>query len=570
MSARKAKQDRKEARKQRSDALAVAALAAELGEEALSDNDTRNMTEIELAAYERWAAKERRARYPRMMPVAKGEGEVEVLYAKYQKDLQALNDGAKVKLLMDTDAWQGTLGVRCDELDLLMDVRRAYTHAEIEAAVLYQQLNGKRSYKAALEDLNGFQGQFARRDLGFDHPRDHVPNRRCDYEHHRNLDGTPSRATVSRHLRWRFPEHERAVLYAECFRRLVIEHAIRFPDFREELLTLGWDGTIIRSLYTPGFKRYRNGDLIRDEDGKKTPRLNEWEGGSRTAADVPESKRGHGFLAVTGHTSDALPVAVRLAKLHEGEKQFVVEMLGDEIAELRPYLDPERIGVSTLDSLFAAPDIRRAHRAVGYLENTHRVSGSDSEVTTRHLEKLRHDVFEIEGYPNWRANGLRQLFCICGNGDSFARPGLTAKGEATSAVEGACPTCGPIHVTSGDWRREQNPDRFVMVNPNDNVDENRIDWMFGHFLHRDDKRSHAYGLNRYSQGEGMHGHASTRFELFADGAPYKRIDPVALQVTMTYCLMHGMAMECRRRKGQTELDPAAPSGSPPPALALAA
>lgn len=466
---------------------------------------------------------------------------------------------------METEARKSTVGARCEQRDDLADSRRAYTHAENEAAILYQMLNGTRSYKQALEQLTGFQGQFARRELGFDTPRDHVPGRYVKYEHHRNLDGVPSGSTISRHKTRRFPEAERAALYAECFRRLVIEHAERFPAFREELLTLGWDGICIRSRYTPGWKREKNGDYKLDEHGNRIPRLKEWEGGRRWHEDVPESKRGDGFLAVTGHTSDALPSAVRIGKLHESEKRFVVDMLKTDIAALRKYLDPKRIGVSTLDSLFAAPDIRQAHRQVGYLENTHRVSSADRESSNRHLEKQRHLVFEIEDHPNWRANGLRQIFCMCGDGYIFARPSIKKKnGVVTSAVEGRCKTCGPIDVTSGDWRREKNPDRFVMVNRKDNVDADRIDWMFGHFLHRDDKRSEEYGKNRYSQGEGLHGHVTTRFEVFADDAPYVRIDQTALPILMTYSLMHGLAMECRRRKGQTEIDPAMPPGLSPP------
>lgn len=33
---------------------------------------------------------------------------------------------------------------------------------------------------------------------------------------------------------------------------------------------------------------------------------------------------------------------------------------------------------------------------------------------------------------------------------------------------------------------------------------------------------------------------------------------------MTYCLMHALAMECRRRKGQVEVNPHEPPGLSPP------
>lgn len=149
---------------------------------------------------------------------------------------------------------------------------------------------------------------------------------------------------------------------------------------------------------------------------------------------------------------------------------------------------------------------------------------------------------------------------------------MLADGRVSVSVEGHCPTCGDIHITSGDWRRENNPDRYVMVNPKDHVDDQRPDYLFGNPLTHGDKRSEAYGKNRYAQGEGLHGTATTRFGLFKDRAFYRRVDQPRLDVLLTYCLMHGMSMEARRRKAHDALPSPVPlpqAGSAPP-LALAA
>jgi hypothetical protein len=80
-----------------------AALAEELGDL------TRRMDADEQAASERWAEKDRRARYGKL-PKPPEEGDVELLYAKLQEDLRHLNDGELVMTVIGTDAWQSTLG----------------------------------------------------------------------------------------------------------------------------------------------------------------------------------------------------------------------------------------------------------------------------------------------------------------------------------------------------------------------------------------------------------------------------------------------------------------------------
>lgn len=507
----------------------------------------RGMNTSERRAWERWSSKKRRARYG-ALPKPPESGDVEVLYAKLNEQLRHLDDGERVLLVIESDAWQSTVGERCRELDAEADTRRAYSAEECERALLYQRLIGKRTYKAARAQLAGDAGASARVTLGFDRPRDHVPNRHVKYSHHRRLDGVPSEATISRHRTTRFPEEERAELYAECFIRLVEEHAVKFPEFQEELRVIGFDGSTHKGIYKPGILRDENKEPILDEDGKYIPTLNGWEGGSMTNPDAPESKRGHGMLTVTGHTAQALPIACRTVRIHDSEVDCVLDIFENDMPRIRKRMKPGVIGVSTMDGAFAAPRIRRAHRKLGYVENTHTVSHGDKEVTKRNLQTHLKMVFLIEGYPNWRANGLRELYCLCGEGDVFSRSRILADASVSVAVEGSCSKCGPIRVTSGEWRQVKNVDKYVRLNPMDNADINDAELTFGNPLTYNDKRSEAYGRNRYAQGEGLHGSATTRWNLFKDKAYYKRINQARLDVLLTYVLMHGLAMEARRQK----------------------
>lgn len=159
-----------------------------------------------------------------------------------------------------------------------------------------------------------------------------------------------------------------------------------------------------------------------------------------------------------------------------------------------------------------------------------------------------------------------------GNGTVSSRQWVNQDGSVSVASEGHCDACGDIHVTSGEWRRVRNTDRFVKVNPNDNVDVRNTEWMFGNYMTHGSDRAVAFGRNRYAIGEGLHGNATTAYKLFKGRGYWRRMSQVHLDVLMTYCLMHGLAMETRSRRAEEAPPPAVPlpvGGAPPPA-ALAA
>lgn len=544
--------------------------------EVLLDSSGRRQRKSEKDAAETFFSRDRRARYGGTLPKPPEAGDIEVLYAKLREELKDLDDGQAVRLLVQTHAWESTVGTACDALDAVADCRRAYTARELETALLFQRFNGYRTYTAARKYLAGDESVFARQELGFDRPRDHIKNRFLKYRKNRKMDGVPSAATVCRHRKHRFLEAQRAELYAECFLRIIEEHAAEFPEFRDELLMLGFDGSAQKSVFRPGNKTDKDGNvLFKPDTGEVIPRVEGWEGGSVTRSDMPESKRGHGFMTVTAHTTSVFPVAVRSARLGpDHEIELALDMLREDMPRIRACTDQDKVGVSTLDGVYASPRIRLAHRKVGYIENTHQVSHGTHDSAERHLNKRLAKVFEIDEFPNWRANGLRELYCMCGHGEVFSRPSVNRHGEAVAATEGRCDSCGPIHITSGDWRKVQNPSKYVRVNPRDAVNVDAADWEFGNFLTYRDKRAKAYGTARYAQGEGLHGHATTRFGLFKDRNYYRRINQARLDSLLTYCLMHAVGMECRRRRAATAMSAPPPTplrrATAPPPEALAA
>jgi hypothetical protein len=125
----------------------AARLKAELGQPKRPDGRRGSRG---LEALERPGASRLHGKLPK--PPVKGE--VEVLYAKLHDELRHLCDGEMVMTVINTDAWQSTVGARCRALDAIADPRRGYTHEGCERALLYQRLLGKRTHKAARKDMS--------------------------------------------------------------------------------------------------------------------------------------------------------------------------------------------------------------------------------------------------------------------------------------------------------------------------------------------------------------------------------------------------------------------------------
>jgi hypothetical protein len=163
-------------------------------------------------------------------------------------------------------------------------------------------------------------------------------------------------------------------------------------------------------------------------------------------------------------------------------------------------------------------------------------------------------VFEIEGNPEWRANGMREIFCMCGEGHVSARYSKTKNGQQKTAVEGACKNCGPIRITADDWLVAKVPSdstlsgRFVRIDPGDEHERNEADCQFGNPLTHGDKRAELLGKQRRAQGEGHFGTMTVGYNLFEEDNRHVRLDQARIEVYLTYCLVHALSMEVRRQR----------------------
>jgi len=127
---------------------------------------------------------------------------VEVPYAKNREELKRLDEAALTLVFISTPQWQQEIGQICDKLD--RDRRPGYSARECEYALAYQRICGLRSYSEARNRLASDRGRLARQLLGFDRPRE----TRIIFER-KLLDGAPSSATISRHVK-RFGERRPA------------------------------------------------------------------------------------------------------------------------------------------------------------------------------------------------------------------------------------------------------------------------------------------------------------------------------------------------------------------------
>ena len=199
-----------------------------------------------------------------------------------------------------------------------------------------------------------------------------------------------------------------------------------------------------------------------------------------------------------------------LLKAGHTEAQTAVKLFRDKWRrQVAPYLDPE-VGVLTADAAYATPNLRREVRELGYVENIHRVSHADRPTSVANAEKHDRKVFQIQGYPKWRANGHREIYCVCGGSKLARRVARDRHGRAVIRTEGSCRNCGSITITAGKWRSTQNPNRYSRVLPGQ---EDEADLLFGNPFTFNDPLSLKNGSARFGHNEDFRGQLVTRFGL---------------------------------------------------------
>jgi hypothetical protein len=501
-------------------------------------------------------ARKRRLNYGKLPKPSSGD----VLYANRREELAELTLGEKVAIVTASPTWERVMLPILDALEAerpKKGPRPSYSSHELERAVLFQRMSGKHTYGEARTLLAGDRGGRCRRALDFDRPRSRVGRNLRVVE---SLDGVPAEKTVWRHLK-RFGLDGHAAAYKQLFEELVSAHIEAFPEeMAEELRAMDFDGSSIL-CHRSSFRR------TNIETGEvEAPTLTG--GGYRPRTADNPGKDGHGFAFHGGITSTGLPILARLTPINTAEAVTMAEMLREDWRRrVTPHLTltEDAFGVMAFDAAYSGPKVRVEVHGAGYVPNCHPVSHADRERSTDNARRHDRMGYAIEGKPNWHANGHREVFCEHETQATKKNFRRRKDGAAVCGVEGVCEQgCGHIQITAGEWRRAQNPTRFVKLMPGE---EDRADWRMGNPLTFHDPVSATYGSARFGHNEGFHGQMVTRFGLLKEKAWYRDRREAERDFFQVFCIMHSLAMEQRRRAAA----PASSSGGgQPPPLRLVA
>jgi hypothetical protein len=483
--------------------------------------------------------RKQRIRVPKCIP-APPSGEQP--YAKKREELKGVTEAEIVGWIMETPEWAEAMRPVLEAVDReRAEARRdprggrpVYTAEDIEKALLFQKVCGYRTYKKAhmhlCADLR------TREALGFTRPNSKKATRFAD--------GVPSRATISRHLR-RFGAERRGDAWDKLARLLRDFHVANFPEMQEEMRVSNTDGTAIKTHYVTPIIDPNTGEIENAES------VTCWDGGYMPSS-AGESKSGRGWNLIPFLTHTGVPWSWSLTKIHESEPVNAALLTSGEAQAVLALIPERKLGIVTADGAFSSPNFRIALRAAGFIENIHPVS--HRRESEERAEKFRNKKTPIEGFPNWFADGHRQIECACKKGHTFARFKMNNKNEAICRVEGACAKCGSITITSGMWRLAKNPARWVRVDPS-NPDE-EPDYLFGNPFTFDDPLANQFGSRRFGHCEGMFGVLWKRWRL-GEKRWFRTVHQARAEVGMVFSIIHVVTMEQRRRKGAL-----APPGTP--------
>jgi hypothetical protein len=509
-----------------------------------------------------------------------------VPYALDAEGLKGKSCGERTEIVIRSKAFKEEIGRICEKLDAKRQKPKrgakkpgpkySYSSLELELVFVYQWVCGFRSVKEARDRLAGDRGADARRIFGLDVPRDSMPWRKRVLR-----DGIPSDASLSRH-RQRFGERRRRGAYERLARRRVIEHLVESPEMGEEARIIGIDGSTQLTHYTCpiiGEFELDTGEKFKAVSNWK--QVTDWEG-AYVGKDAGPEKSGHGRNILFMTTLTGLPMVNLVTALDASEKtglrpgEHPDESQGERHPLLRkyerdvmPYQDQDKVGVALADGGFHSHPLRRDLHELGLIEVLHKVSHAEKESSQENAKKHDRMRFEIEGYPNWYANGHEELFCKCGKGHTWKDVGKR-NGQAVIRNSGDCEKCGRISITAGTYRKAKKPKdpsvsgRYVRCQPGEYDQANQA---FGNPLTYHDKLARRYGTKRYGNCEGFHGALVSRFPVLKGKRWIRRDDQTMTELAMITVITHSLAMEHRRCKAAREAQERATG---PPALAKAA
>jgi hypothetical protein len=325
------------------------------------------------------------------------------------------------------------------------------------------------------------------------------------------------------------------------------------PAARKDCAELTMDGTYYGTHYTAPYKRDNNGAPIphtRVDWLTQTPvnAITCPEAGYRGGTDPHH--RGHGWNWCALNNRRALVLAYVIHVNNASEKALsgprLLELYGSAIV---PRLRPKRLGLLSADGGFDSPEVREGSRLLGLIPNIPVVSGgAKTESAKRNMAKQQATHVEIDGHPGLYADGLRELYCACGEMTTQNRSFLHPDGFAVIRTEWGCPLHGTCTATNGDWRVSSDGKRLVKRRRFDSPSA-RLDELFGNPFTQTYPLSKVFAGKRFGKHEGFHSQLHTRFGLLKEKTWFRAFDQAhqeaALTVMITWILagIHDAALD---------------------------
>lgn len=484
-------------------------------------------------------ARQRRVRFSGGLP---DPGSGSQPYAQCREELRDFTPGKITALIINSDAWSDVMKPILAELE---GERRKpgkeqpfYRCEELEAVLVYQCVAGLQTYREARRRLAGDDAE-ARGVLGLTFARmgTRRPNRVL-----KHFDGIPSEATISRHKR-RFGLERRRDAICALEERFLAEH-LDTPELQEEARVLHLDGSTILTHYTaPRFDAKTKKQVNRPVTAPDAGYM---------ARGAGPDKSGDGWTLISLVSGTGVPlVPSTIVKINEPECAAAEKMIATHYDRLvRSRLgDDQQLAVLSADSGFHKQTFRKQLRSLGVLENVHPVSHSYSDKSLRNARKNNAFTHEIRGYPNWRANGHREIACRCGEGRTSKRTRLQ-NGRAVARMEGHCATCGSITITSGEWVTKQSGQAgapFYFARRDPRRKDEQVDFLFGNPLTFNSREAAIYGRDRFGRHEGFHGMLEARFGLLKKRW-FRHQAQAETEAALVFSIIHAVSLEQRRQR----------------------
>jgi hypothetical protein len=434
---------------------------------------------------------------------------------------------------MESPEWHAHIEPHLTAIDGRRRADFLYSSRELESVFLFGAFKKAATIRDARKALTGDRKK-ARELLGFDKPR----NPKWRAQRMELLDGVPSEATLSRHLN-RFDEGKRLELYEQAGLAARDRHTT-YDDFIEELLLLFADGTKVETRH--------KAPRVNKETGEIENNPTALDAGYVSPKHAPPDHSGTGWNHVAITTATRIPVVLpRTVKLQRGESTVLTEMIVSQLAEEVAPLIGDRIGVLTTDSGFHSPHVSQAAERAGYLINNHDSSHYLARQRTKEaVEKKDKTKYKIQGYPNWYANGHREVFCKCGR--RATKKNRKRNGVLTVRVEGACPKCGTISLRAGDRHLSAGGFRLIPTAPGKGaVPTGKRDYDLGNGLTYHDPLAKKYGRLRRAHGEGYNQMIAEAFGFNRGKQPYRRQIQAEIATAISFFAIHVKVMDRRDR-----------------------